>query len=116
MGDSIRLTVDGQVVEVKRGTTVLEAAKAAGIEIPTLCFLEEINEIGACRVCVVEVHGGRGLQASCVLPAQDGMVVRTNTPEIRQARRVNVELILSNHPNNCLTCGRNTTCELQKLA
>lgn len=116
MGDNIKLTVDGQVVEVRRGTTVLEAAKAAGIEIPTLCFLDEINEIGACRVCVVEVQGGRGLQASCVLPAQDGMVVRTNTPEIRQARRVNVELILSNHPNNCLTCGRNTTCELQKLA
>ena len=89
MGDNIKLTVDGQVVEVKRGTTVLEAAKAAGIEVPTLCFLKEINEIGACRVCVVEVQGGRGLQASCVLPAQDGMVVRTNTPEDRKSTRLN---------------------------
>ncbi|KAF0197706.1 MAG: NADH-quinone oxidoreductase subunit G [Bacillota bacterium] len=116
MGDNIKLTVDGQGVEVTKGTTVLQAAKVAGIEIPTLCFLEKINEIGACRVCMVQVQGWRGLQASCVLPVQEGMVIRTNTPEIRQARRVNIELILSNHPNNCLTCGRNTTCELQKLA
>lgn len=116
MGDKIKLTIDGRVVEVDKGSTVLMAARAAGVDIPTLCFLEKINEIGACRVCVVDVQGGRSLQASCVLPAQDGMVVRTNTPAVLKARRTNVELLLSNHPMNCLTCARSTSCELQKLA
>lgn len=116
MQEMIKLTVDNRTIEVSPGTTVLQAAREAGVNIPTLCFMEEINEIGACRVCVVDVEGFRGLQASCVLEAAPGMVVRTNTPEVRQARRVNIELLLSNHPDTCLTCVRNTSCELQKLA
>ena len=91
-------------------------ARIAGIDIPTLCYLKGINEIGACRICLVEVEGARALQASCVYPVSDGMVVRTNTPVVREARRVNLELILSNHDRKCLTCVRNQNCELQDLA
>lgn len=112
----VNLTIDGIQVEVEPGTTVLEAARMAGVKIPTLCYLEEINEVGACRICLVEVEGARTLQASCVTPAADGMVVRTNTPAVRQARKLNLELILSNHPQECLTCPRSTNCELQQLA
>lgn len=116
MEQMIKLTIDGRCVEVPEGSTVLAAAQAGGVDVPTLCFMEKINEIGACRVCVVEIEGFRTLQASCVLPARDGMIVRTNTKAVREARRTNVELMLSNHPESCLTCSRNTTCELQKLA
>ncbi|MBS3937935.1 MAG: [FeFe] hydrogenase, group A [Peptococcaceae bacterium] len=112
----IKLTIDNRVIDAPKGSTVLQVARQAGVAIPTLCYMEKINEIGACRVCVVEVDGYRGLQASCVLEAAPGMVVRTNTPLVRQARRVNVELLLSNHPDSCLTCRRNTSCELQKLS
>ncbi len=111
----ITLTIDNVQVSVPRGTTVLEAARKAHIHIPTLCFLKDLNEIGACRVCVVDA-GGRNLQPSCVLEAADKMVVRTNTPKVRDARRVIVELILSNHDKMCLTCVRSQNCELQKLA
>lgn len=110
------LTIDGQEVRVPEGTTVLEAARKAGIDIPTLCYLKEINKIGACRVCLVEIENTRGLQASCVYPVGEGMKVRTNTPAIREARKAVVELILSNHPMECLTCNRSTNCELQALA
>src|SRR5690606_34447528 len=103
-------------VEVPQGSTVLEAAREANIDIPTLCYLKDINEIGACRMCLVEVKGSRTLQASCVLPATDGMVVRTTTPAVREARKVNLELILSNHDRKCLTCVRSQNCELQALA
>ena len=113
---TVTLTIDGKQVEVAAGTSVLEAARLAGIKIPTLCFLKEINEVGACRICLVEVQGARALQASCVTPAANGMVVRTNTPDVRQARRLNLELIMSNHPQECLTCPRSTNCELQQLA
>jgi NADP-reducing hydrogenase subunit HndD len=116
MEQLIKLTIDGRQVEVPAGSTVLDAARQGGIDVPTLCFMESINEIGACRVCVVEIEGFRTLQASCVLPAREGMVVRTNTKGVREARRTNVELMLSNHPTSCLTCARNITCELQKLA
>ncbi len=111
----ISLTIDGIPVEVPQGTTVLKAARKVGIRIPTLCFLEEINEIGACRVCVVD-YGARSLQAACVLPATNGMKVKTNTPEVREARRTVVELILSNHDKKCLSCVRSQNCELQKLS
>ena len=111
----ITLTIDNIKVTVPQGTTVLEAARKAHIHIPTLCFLKDLNEIGACRVCVVDV-GGRSLQPSCVLEATAGMVVRTNTKEVREARRVIVELILSDHDKKCLTCSRSQNCELQKLA
>jgi len=116
MHEMIRLTIDNRVIEVAKGSTVLQAARQAGVNIPTLCFMEKINEIGACRVCVVDVAGYRGLQASCVLEVSPDMVVRTNTPAVRQARRINIELLLSNHPDTCLTCARNTSCELQQLA
>lgn len=114
--EMIALTIDGQQISVQKGTTVLAAAKQAGIHIPSLCYMKGLNEPGACRVCVVEVKGMKGLQASCVLPAVDGMEVYTNSPAARSARRANVELLLSNHPKDCLTCSRNGDCELQSLA
>ncbi|MBE5786944.1 MAG: 2Fe-2S iron-sulfur cluster binding domain-containing protein [Clostridiales bacterium] len=114
MENFITLTIDGVKVEVPAGTTVLEAAKKAGINIPTLCYLKDVNAIGACRMCVVEA-GGRALQAACVLPATEGMVVKTNTPAIREHRKTLLELVLSNHDKKCLTCTRSQNCELQKL-
>lgn len=114
--DKVRVTIDGITVEVPSHYTVLEAAKEAGIDIPTLCYLKEINQIGACRICVVEIEGVRNLQTSCTYPVFDGMKVYTNTPKIREARKLNLELILSNHDRSCLTCIRNTNCELQSLS
>ena len=114
MEQLIKVTIDGVSVEVPAGTTVLEAAKKAGINIPTLCYLKDINQIGACRLCVVDT-GARALQAACVLPVTPNMVVKTNTPAIRQARKVNLELLLSNHDKRCLSCPRNQKCELQTL-
>ena len=114
MEQLIQLTIDGVSVEVPAGTTVLEAAKKAGINIPTLCYLKDINQIGACRLCVVDT-GARALQAACVLPVTPNMVVKTNTPAIRKARKTNLELLLSNHDKRCLTCPRNQKCELQTL-
>ena len=114
MENMISLTIDGVQVQVPQGTMVLEAARQAGIRIPTLCFLKGINEIGACRMCVVD-SGARSLQASCVLPATDGMVVKTNTPEIREYRRNILKLTLSTHEKKCLSCIRSQNCELQKL-
>ena len=112
----INLTIDNIPVTVPAGTTILEAARAAGIKIPSLCFLKDINEIGACRICVVEVKGARSLVASCVYPVNEGMVVYTNTERVRHSRRLTMELILSNHRMDCLTCSRNTNCELRQLA
>ncbi|MDI9568816.1 MAG: 2Fe-2S iron-sulfur cluster-binding protein, partial [Bacillota bacterium] len=112
----INLTIDGREVQVETGSTILEAAQAAGINIPTLCHHPELRPEGACRICVVEVENARTLLASCVHPAADGMVVRTNTPRVREARRNIVELLLANHPSDCLICDRNNNCELQKLA
>ncbi|OIQ61238.1 NADP-reducing hydrogenase subunit HndC [Moorella thermoacetica] len=113
---TVKLTIDNIPVEVEAGTTILKAAEKAGIHIPTLCYLEGINEIGACRVCVVEVEGARNLMASCTAPVAEGMVVKTNSPRVRMARRLNVELLLSNHKMECPTCIRNLNCELQSLA
>ncbi|MGI5849551.1 MAG: NADH-dependent [FeFe] hydrogenase, group A6 [Christensenellales bacterium] len=114
--DMISLTIDGIKVEVPENTTVLEAARKANIKIPTLCYLKGVNAIGACRMCLVEmIEGGRGLQAACVLPAANGMVVSTNSKAVLDARKVNLELILSNHEKKCLSCVRNRNCELQKL-
>ncbi|HEY9766710.1 MAG TPA: NADH-dependent [FeFe] hydrogenase, group A6 [Chroococcales cyanobacterium] len=114
--ETVRLTIDGCALEVKAGTTVLEAAKLAGVQIPTLCYLKGIQAIGACRVCLVEVEGWRNLQAACVFPVAENMVVKTNTPKVREARKFAVELILADHPFECLTCARNLKCELQDLA
>ena len=115
MSDFVTLTIDGKEVKAPVGSTVLEAAKLAGIHIPTLCYLKGINEIGACRICVVDV-GARSLQAACMYPVSEGLKVTTNSPEIRESRRVTLELILSSHEKKCLSCVRNRNCELQKLA
>jgi len=112
----VNITINGVKLEVPSDYTVLEAAKEAGIDIPTLCFLKDINEVGACRVCLVEVEGARALQASCVLPVSEGMVVKTNTKAVSEARKNIVELILANHNRECLTCSRNQNCELQSVA
>ncbi len=112
----IHLTINGKNVEVEEGSTILEAARKANIDIPTLCFLKGINEVGDCRMCVVEVEGRRGLATACIQKAEEGMVVNTSTPTVIEARRVVLDLILSNHDRECLTCTRNGNCELQKLA
>ena len=112
----VSLTINGRKVEVEEGTTILEAARKASIDIPTLCFLKDINEFGDCRMCVVEVEGRRGFATSCIQKVEEGMVVKTNTPAVIEARRTVLDLILSNHDRDCLTCTRNGTCELQRLA
>ncbi|HHY24087.1 MAG TPA: 2Fe-2S iron-sulfur cluster binding domain-containing protein, partial [Clostridiaceae bacterium] len=114
--EMVNITIDDRKIQVPKNYTVLEAAKQANISIPTLCFLKDINEIGACRMCVVEVKGARSLQAACVYPVSEGLVIRTQSPAIREARKVTLELILSNHDRSCLTCVRSRSCELQKLA
>ena len=112
----IHLTINGKAVEVEEGSTILEAARKVNIDIPTLCFLKDVNEVGDCRMCVVEVEGRRGLATACIQKAEEGMVVKTNTPTVIEARRVVLDLILSNHDRECLTCTRNGNCELQTLA
>lgn len=111
----IKLTINGRVVEAEEGSTILEAARTNGIHIPTLCFLKDVCEKGACRVCQVEVEGVKNLCASCVYPIREGMVVHTHSKAAIEARRTIVELIMSNHSKNCLSCIRNQNCELQKL-
>ena len=111
-----KLSIDGIDVEVPENTTVLEAAKKVHIHIPTLCSYEGISNVGACRLCTVEVEGMRNLPTSCTLPVRDGMKVRTNTPKIRDARRAIMQLILSEHPADCQICSKNQRCELQRLA
>ena len=112
----VTLTINGQTVQVPAGATILEAAEKAGIKIPTLCYLKDINEIAACRMCVVEVEGSDRLAAACDTPVEEGLVVHTNTPKVRKARRVNMELLLSQHASYCSTCIRSGNCPLQKLA
>lgn len=114
--EMVNITIDGKKIQVPKDYTVLQAAREAGVEIPTLCYLKGINEIGACRMCVVEIKGARSLQAACVYPVSEGMEVITNSERVRRARKVNLELILSNHDRSCLTCVRSGNCELQKLA
>ncbi len=116
--ETISLKINGVQYDVPKGSTVLEAARAANIDIPTLCYLKDINEIGACRLCLVEVsEGGKPfrLVTACVYPATEGMEILTNTPKINKSRKTNLELLLSNHDRKCLSCVRSTTCELQKL-
>ncbi len=111
----VNIKINGRDFTVPAGSTILEAARMAGIEIPTLCFLKEINEIGACRICVVKVKGARSLVAACVFPVNEGMEIFTNDPEVIEARRTTLKLILSNHKKECLSCVRSGSCELQKL-
>jgi len=112
----VKLTINDINIEVPEGKTILEAARIAGIKIPTLCYLEGLQAIGACRVCLVEVEGAKTLAASCVTPVSNGMKVYTNTKRVREARRTIVELILSDHQGDCQTCERNNDCELKALA
>ena len=114
--DMVKVKINGIEVEVPAGSTILEAAYKAGIDIPTLCYLKDINEIGACRICVVEVKGMRGMVTACVYPVADGMEVFTNTEKVQKARKMNLELVLSTHNQDCLGCVRSGDCELQKLA
>jgi len=113
--NTVTLTIDGVQVTVPASYTILEAAAAAGINIPTLCYLKDINQIGACRLCLVEIEKARGYQAACVSQVAEGMVVRTNTEKLRAQRKLNLELLLSNHNRECTICPRSKNCELQAL-
>lgn len=113
--DQINIKINGMPLSVPAGTTILEAAREFGIEIPTLCHMKDMNEIGACRICVVEVKGARSLVASCVYPVSEGMEVITNSPRVLNARKKTLELILSTHDRKCLSCVRSGKCELQTL-
>ncbi len=115
MVEKVTLTINGIEVQAPKGYTILKAAREIGVHIPTLCYLEGVNEIGACRVCVVEVEKARALLTACTTPVAEGMVVKTNTKRVRDARKMVVELILANHNRECLVCERNGSCELQKL-
>ena len=111
----ITMTINNQSIEVEDNITIIEAAKMNGILIPSFCYLEGVHQIGSCRVCVVDVEGANNLQASCVTKVKEGMVVRTNTEEVRKARKVVYELLMSDHNQNCLVCERNGSCEFQSL-
>lgn len=111
----VNIKINGRDITVPAGSTILEAARMVGIQIPTLCYLKEINEIGACRICVVEVKGARSLVAACVFPVNEGMEVFTNTPKVIESRKTTLKLLLSNHRKECLSCVRSGSCELQKL-
>ncbi len=110
MADKIKLTIDGVNVEAEKGTTVLQAAQSAGIYIPTLCYHPNLQPYGGCRLCIVEIENMRGLPTSCTTPATEGMVVTTSTPELQELRRSFLQLILTEHPNACLTCHRRERC------
>ena len=112
----VNLKIDDKKVVVPEGTTILDAARQAGIDIPTLCFLKDINEVGDCRMCIVEVEGRRGFATSCIQTVEEGMVVHTHTQNVLEARHVILDLIISNHAKDCLTCTRSGNCELQDLA
>lgn len=116
MSEKVKLTIDGKEVEVNEGITVLQAAKQIGIDIPTLCFLKDVNQAGECRICIVEIEGRRGFVPSCRTIVEEGMKIKTNTIELNEARRIILDLILSAHHRDCLTCVRNGNCELQALA
>lgn len=111
----VNIKINGKPVEVQEGKTILEAARENNIHIPTLCYLKDLNQIGACRMCLVEIKGARALQAACVYPVSEGLEIYTNSAKVRKARKSTLELILSNHEKKCLTCIRNRNCELQKL-
>ena len=112
----VTIEIDGNKLEVEEGITILEAARHAGIDIPTLCFLKDINEMGDCRMCIVEVEGRRGFATSCIQKVEEGMVIKTHSPAVMESRRTTLDLILSNHHRDCLTCTRSGNCELQALA
>ena len=112
----VNVTIDGKKIQVPERTRILDAARMAGVRIPTLCYWEGLNEIGACRVCVVEVEGYNKLFTACNNTVDEGMVIHTNSKKAWEARRTNVQLILSEHNSNCATCIRSGNCELQTIA
>ncbi|MDR3243421.1 MAG: [FeFe] hydrogenase, group A [Elusimicrobiota bacterium] len=114
--EMITLTINGQLIKAPKNATILEAARGAGIYIPTLCYHQELCAEGACRLCVVEASQAKSLVASCVYPVSDGMIVKTNTPKVRAARKMVIELLLANHPKDCLACQKSCDCELQEIA
>ena len=116
MSDLVTLTIDGKKVKARKGTTIFELAKKVNINIPHLCYHESLSIYGACRLCVVEIEGRPRLEPSCATIVEEGMVIQTNTARIRRARKMNVELLLANHPEDCFTCDRNQICELRKLS
>ena len=116
LAKKINLTINGSPVDGREGMTILEAARENGIDIPTLCYLEDLSPVGACRICVVEVDGSRTLVGSCHTPIAEGMVVQTHSPMVIEARRVMVELMLASHPDSCLVCDAANQCELRKIA
>lgn len=113
--ETVNIQINGMPLSVPKGISILEAARFAGIEIPTLCYLKDINEIGACRICMVEVKGARSLVTACVYPVNEGMEIFTNTERVRHSRKITLELILSTHDKKCLSCVRSGNCELQAL-
>ena len=113
--EMVNIKINNMPLSVPKGVSILEAARMAGIEIPTLCYLKKINEIGACRICMVEVKGARSLVTACVYPVNEGMEIFTNTERVRKSRKMTLELILSTHDRKCLSCVRSGTCELQQL-
>ena len=113
--EMVNIKINNMPLSVPKGISILEAARTAGIEIPTLCYLKKINEIGACRICLVEVKGARSLVTACVYPVNEGMEIFTNTERVRKSRKTTLELILSTHDRKCLSCIRSGTCELQQL-
>lgn len=108
--------INGQEIRAKKGETILSVCEREGIQIPTLCYMKELSPTGACRICVVEVEGVRNLVPACAYPVEDGMRIETNSPRVRRARKTNIELLLANHPQDCLVCVRNGNCELQDLS
>ena len=117
---TVNITINGKALAVEDGKTILQVARENNIYIPTLCYLEGVNQYGGCRLCMVEVETNgrpmRNLQAACMMKVGEGMVIKTNTERVRHARKLNLELLLSCHPKDCLTCSRSTDCELQTLA
>ena len=112
----MKLIINNIATQVPDGLTVMEACRRAGVKIPSLCYLKDVSANASCGVCVVEVKGARNLLRSCVTPATEGMEINTQSSRIQSARKMNVELLLANHPDNCLTCDRNQSCELQTIA
>jgi formate dehydrogenase alpha subunit len=113
---TVTLTIDGKTITASEGSTVLEAARSAGIQIPTLCYDERMEPYGACRLCIVEIEGMRGLPTSCTTTVAEGMVVRTETETVSQVRRMTCEMLIADHPSDCLACSSNQRCQLQKVA
>ena len=113
--EQVNVKINGISYEVPADSTILEAARYAGVDIPTLCYLKDVNQIGACRMCMVEVKGAKSLVAACVYPVNEGMEVFTNTPKVQESRKMTLELLLSVHDKKCLSCERSGNCEFQKL-